>query len=205
MAEVVVMLGDKVQYKFDSGHVELVFDTSKMPLLTRQALGLTDVLSIVVELVFDSPSFGAGSAPRSDVRYIKRDIPPIEPQSQDIPEPSIADPFIFIPPGHQQKEEAEAKPAIAEPAPDLDSSDSNDGDPIKIPKYKQPIVATVAYHFANIAKKRLANEWPATRNFTWQQAKQWIPQLHIYLSKRLATLGDHCVICDDKQLLSGEH
>ena len=204
MAEVVVMFGDKVQYTFDSGHVELVFDTRKMPLLTQQALGLTDVLNIVVELIFDSPSFGAGSAPRSDVCYIKRDIPPIEPQSQDIPEPSIADTFIFIPPGHQQEEEAEAKPAIAEPAPDLDSSDSNDDDPMKIPKYKQPIVATVAYQFANIAKQRLANEWPATRNFIWQQAKQWIPQLHIYLSKRLATLGDHCVICDDKQLLSGE-
>ena len=54
MAEVVVMLGDKVQYKFDSGHVELVFDIGKMPLLTRQALGLADVLSVVVEVILDS-------------------------------------------------------------------------------------------------------------------------------------------------------
>ena len=200
MAEVVVMLGDKVQYKFDSGHIELVFDTSKLPLLTRQALGLADVLSTVVELIFESPSFGAGSVPRCDVRYIKRDIPPVEPQSQVTPEPSTAEPAMFDPDGYQH-----VLAAPAEPAASPDSSESDDDDPMKIPKYKRPVVATVAYQFANIAKKRLAAEWPATRSFTWQQAKQWIPQLHMYLSKRLTTLGDHCVICDDKQLLSGEH
>lgn len=210
MAEVVVMLGDKVQYKFDSERVDLVFDTSKLPLLTRQALGLANVLSIFVELIFDSPSFGAGSAPRCDVRYIKRNIPPIEPQSQNIPEPSIAAPAMFDPDGYHQEavadpEETDVKAAPAEPAASPDSSDSDDDDPMKIPKYKRPVVATVAYQFANITKKRLADEWPATRYFTWQQAKQWIPQLHVHLAKRLTTLGDHCVICDDKQLLSGEH
>ena len=209
MAEVVVMLGDKVQYKFDSGHVDLVFDTSKLPLLTRQALGLADVLSIVVQLIFDSPSFGAGSEPRCDVRYIKHDIPPDEPQSPDIPEPSIAQPLMYDPLGHHLEasadpEEADANAAPAEPAPNLDSSDSDDDNPMKIPKYKRPVVATVAYQFANIVKNRLADQWPATRDFTWQQAKQWIPQLHMHLSKRLTTLGDHCVICDDKQPLSGE-
>ena len=113
------------------------------------------------------------------------------------------------PPEHHQEavagnEEIDVKPDLAEPAPNPDSSDSNDDDPTKVPKYKRPIVATVAYQFANIAKKRLADEWPATRNFTWQQAKQWIPQLHTYLSKRLTTLGNYCVICDNKQPLSGE-
>lgn len=210
MAEVMVMLGDRVQYKFDSGHIELNFDTSTLPLLTQQALGLADVLSIVVELIFDSSSFGAGSEPRCDVRYIKRDMPPVEPQLQHTTEPDSAEPLMYDPdplgrhqetvPGPDETDEA----ALAEPAASPNSSESDDDDPMKIKKYKRPVVATVAYQFANIIRKKLADEWPQTRHFTWQQAKQWIPQLHTYLVQRLATLGDHCIICDEKQPLSGE-
>ena len=208
MAEAVLILDDQVQYKFENGHVELNFDTSKLPLLTLQALGLADVLTIVLELIFESSRFGAGSAPRCDVHYIKRDVSPVEPQPEAIPQPSIAAQPPISEPGQNQgplvgpEETDDVQAFPAKPADSLDSD--SDDDPMKIPKYKQPVVATVAYQLANIARKRLADEWPSTRDCTWQQAKEWIPQLHTYLSKRLATLGDHCIICDDKQPLAGE-
>lgn len=215
MTEVVIMIGDKVHYKFDNGHVELNFDTSMLPLLTLQALGLADVLTIVLELIFESSSFGAGAVPRSHVHYIKREVPPVEPPPlPEVPDTSIAAPAYTVDPLPRSwaqeavldLEEDQADSAPAEPKDCHDDSESDD-DALEMPKFKrpfkQPVVPTVAYQFANIASKRLADDWPNTRHFNWQQAKAWIPQLHTYLSKRLATLGDHCVICDARQLLSG--
>lgn len=215
MTEVVIMIGDKVHYKFDNGHVELNFDTSMLPQLTLQALGLADVLTIVLELVLESSSFGAGAVPRSHVHYIKREVPPVEPPPlPEVPETTIAAPAYTVdpppPPWAQEAvfglEEDQADSAPAKPKDCHDDSESDD-DALDMPKFKrpfrQPVVPTVAYQFANIASKRLAEDWPNTRHFNWQQAKAWIPQLHTYLSNRLATLGDHCVICDDRQPLSG--
>lgn len=215
MTEVVIVIGDKVHYKFDNGHVELIFDTSMLPPLTLQALGLADVLTIVVELIFESPSFGAGAAPRSRVQYIKREIPTIEPlQLQSVPETTIAAPAYMVDPldpswvqvSVEPEGADEVEPTPPEPADGLDDSESDDDAsdmPTSKRPFKQPVVATVAYQFANITRKNLAEDWPETRQYRWQQAKEWIPQLHTYLSRRLATLGDHCVICDDKQPLSG--
>ena len=63
---------------------------------------------------------------------------------------------------------------------------------------------TVAYQFANIARQRVADKWPATTNATWKEAKAWFPNLHEFLTTRLMTLGNYCVICDDQQPISGQ-
>ena len=90
----------------------------------------------------------------------------------------------------------------AESADSLDCSASHD-QLTDAPKCQQPETATVAYQFANIARKKLADDWHTIRHLTWHQAKEYLPQLHLYLSSRLATIGDYCIICDDKQPLSG--
>ena len=199
--------------------MELNFDTSKLPLLTVQALGLTDILKTVLELDFESSRLGTGPSPRCNVRYIldlslKEDIP--EPQPEDISKPRTAPfmidpPFLIDPLAQCQDdvlypEEADNVNPYVPPAESANSPDSlvSHANPTQALTFKQPEIATVAYQFANIAKKKLANEWSATRHFTWHQAKEWLPQLHMYLSTRLATLGDYCIICDDKQALSGE-
>lgn len=203
MGEVVGTLGDKVGYKPDNGHVELNFDTSRLPLPTQQALGLIDVLTIVLELIFESSYFGAGSTPRNVVRYIKREVPPVEPDQQSLPD---TEPPNFLIESSQQDQEAmnDIQDNNSSPEPASSADSDSDDDPMQITKYKRPTVTTVAYQFDNIARKRLADDWPDTRHFTWRQAKEWIPQLYKHLSARLMTLGDHCVICDDKQPLPGE-
>ena len=203
MGEVVDLLGDKICYKPDNGHVELHFDTSRLPVPTLQALGLTDVLTIVLELIFESPYFGAGSAPRSAVRYIKQEVPPVEPDQQPFPEPDTEQ-LLTGPLDHDQEAANNIQDSDSSPEPANDIDSDSDDDPMQITKYKRPTVKFVAYQFANIARKQLDDDWPATRHFMWRQAKEWIPHLHKHLSARLMTLGDHCVICDDKQPLPGE-
>ena len=94
------MLGDKLHYEFDSRCVELHFDTSKLPLLTLQALGLTDILTGILELNFESSSFGAGPAPRRNVHYFKHDIAPKQhtpEQPEELRKPRTAA-FMIDPP-----------------------------------------------------------------------------------------------------------
>ena len=206
VGEAIVVLCDDISYNPDTGHVKLDFDTSKLPAISLQALGLGNVITIVLELIFEYTHFAAGSAPRCDVSYIKREAPPVEPEPE--PDPETVDetaPHLTEPP-EKQEEEVYILDDLTAPSENAQSStdDSEDEDPMRVPKYKRPKPSSVAYQFSNIARKKLADDWPAAKLMVWREAKEWIPQLHQYLSARLITLGNHCVICDDKQPMPGQ-
>lgn len=194
LAESIEMLGDRINYKPENGHLELNFDTSTMPLPVKQALGLADVDKIIIEVIFESITFGAGMPPRFVLRQVRRETPlgELVAAAVDATEPAPM-------PDSPRQEDEEVSPA----APDRSDSES-DEELTHVPKrYKRPVVTAVAYQFANITKKKLADDWPESKHATWKQARTWIPNLHSYLTKRLLKLGDHCIICDDLQLVSG--
>ena len=172
-----------------------------MTLPVRQALGIADVEHIIIELTFESSRFGAGMVPHLQLRFVKHEVP--------TPQKSI-EPLIDLEPDTVDTESTNAPTSLGaddqpSPPPDpLETSDSeSEDDPLGSLKFKQQVVNTVAYQFANIAKKKLTDDWPETQNATWKQAREWIPQLHNYLETRLTKLGDYCVICDDVQPVSG--
>lgn len=199
LSEAVEPLGNTINYKPDNLHLELIFDIGTMPVCDRQALGLADIDQIIIELIFYSNRFGAGSTPRSELRYIKSHLPAPEHSAQPFTEPVTTEPE---PAGASLSPDGDGE-QVAPASPHSSDSDSDD-EPAHIPKkYKRPVVTTVAYQFANIAKKKLADDWPETQHATWKQAKGWIAQLHSYRATRLTKLGDYCVICDDLQPVSG--
>ncbi|KAL0024080.1 hypothetical protein WJX79_004359 [Trebouxia sp. C0005] len=75
LSESIEMLGDRINYKPENGHLELNFKTSTMPLPVKQALGLADVDNILIEVIFESRTFGAGTPPRSVLRQVRRETP----------------------------------------------------------------------------------------------------------------------------------
>ncbi|DBA89718.1 TPA: Poly [ADP-ribose] polymerase 6, variant 3 [Trebouxia sp. C0005] len=197
LSESIEMLGDRINYKPENGHLELNFKTSTMPLPVKQALGLADVDNILIEVIFESRTFGAGTPPRSVLRQVRRETPLAELVAAAVEHVAASEPVSIPVSPRQEDEEA----SLAAP----NSSDStSDEELTHLPKqYKQPVVTAVAYQFANITKKKLADGWPETKHATWKQARSWIPNLYSYLAERLLKLGDHCIICDDLQLVSG--
>ena len=71
-------------------------------------------------------------------------------------------------------------------------------------EFKQKVGFTVGYQLANIARQKIAQDWPSTSDASWKEAKDWFPNLHKYLTQRMTNLGDYCVICDDLQPISGQ-
>ncbi|DBB12092.1 TPA: hypothetical protein ACH3X3_006204 [Trebouxia sp. C0006] len=188
LSESIEMLGDRINYKPENGHVELNFETSTMPLPVKQAL---DIDKIIIEVIFESRTFGAGMPPRSVLRQIRREVPLGELDAAAT-EPAAV-------PVSPQQEDGEVSPAAS-----ANSDTESDKELTHLPKpYKRPVVTAVAYQFANITKKKLADNWPEAKYATWKQARTWIPNLYSYLADRLLKLGDHCIICDDLQLVSG--
>lgn len=213
LADSIEMLGDKIIYKPDNGHLELNFDTSKIPLPVKQALGLADVDKIVIELMFDSHIFGAGMAPRSELRQIKREVPPAELHEPHLLQSAATEPAQApVSPGRDAQEQTaevsehpEHPTEESEDSAEFTDSESDAEEVTHLPKrYKRPVVTGVTYQFANIAKTKLADDWPDTKHATWKQANNWIPQLHRYLATRLTTLGDHCIVCDKLQPMPGQ-
>lgn len=199
LSESIEMLGDRINYKPENGHLELNFDTSTMPLPVKQALGLADVDKIIIDVIFESRTFGAGMPPRSVLRQVRHQIPPAELVAAAVEHTAATEPVST--PVSPRQEDEEVSPA----APDRSDSES-DEELTHLPKqYKRPVVTAVAYQFANIAKKKLADDWPEAKHATWKHARSWIPNLYSYLAMRLLKLGDYCIICDDLQLVSGQY
>jgi len=197
LSESIEMLGDRINYKPENGHVELNFETSTMPLPVKQALGLADIDKIIIEVIFESRTFGAGMPPRSVLRQIRREVPLGELVAAAVDAAATEPAAVPVSP---QQEDGEISPAAS-----ANSDTESDEELTHLPKrYKQPVVTAVAYQFANITKKKLADNWPEAKYATWKQARTWIPNLYSYLADRLLKLGDHCIICDDLQLVSGQ-
>ncbi len=197
LSESIEMLGDRINYKPENGHVELNFETSTMPLPVKQALGLADIDKIIIEVIFESRTFGAGMPPRSVLRQIRREPPQAELVAAAVDAAATEPAAVPVSP---QQEDGEISPAAS-----ANSDTESDEELTHLPKrYKQPVVTAVAYQFANITKKKLADNWPEAKYATWKQARTWIPNLYSYLADRLLKLGDHCIICDDLQLVSGQ-
>jgi len=197
LSESIEMLGDRINYKPENGHLELNFETSTLPLPVKQALGLADIDKIIIEVIFESRTFGAGMPPRSVLRQIRREIPQAELVAAAVDAAATEPAAVPVSP---QQEDGEVSPAAS-----ANSDTESDEELTHLPKrYKQPLVTAVAYQFAIITKKQLADNWPEAKYATWKQARTWIPNLYSYLAKRLLKLGDHCIICDDLQLVSGQ-
>lgn len=191
LSESIEMFGDRINYKPENGHLDLNFDTSTMPLPVKQALGLADVDKIIIDVIFESRTFGAGMPPRSVLRQVRHQIPLAELVAAAVEHTAATEPVST--PVSPRQEDEEVSPAESEELTHLPK------------QYKRPVVTAVAYQFANIAKKKLADDWPEAKHATWKQARGWIPDLYSYLAMRLLKLGDYCIICDDLQLVSGQY
>ena len=58
--EVILEQGHRVYYAPDNNHVDLNFELGILSVPVKQALGLAGAAEIVIELIFNSRSFGAG-------------------------------------------------------------------------------------------------------------------------------------------------
>lgn len=74
LSESIEMLGNRIDYKPENGHLEMNFETSTLPLPVKQALGLADINKISIEIIFESKTFGAGMPPRSGLGCAKSDV-----------------------------------------------------------------------------------------------------------------------------------
>ncbi|DBA94319.1 TPA: hypothetical protein ACH3X1_001928 [Trebouxia sp. C0004] len=198
LSESIEMLGDRINFKPENGHLELNFDISTMPLPMKQALGLADVDKIIIDVKFESTTFGAGMPPRSVLCQVRRDIVLAEPVAAVVEHTAATEP-VSTPVSSPRQEDEEVSPAV----PDTSDSKSDEELTHRPKQYKRPLATAVAYQFAKITKKKLDDDWPEAKHATWKQARTWIPNLYSYLARRLLKLGDHCIICDDLQLVSG--